>query len=208
MGFSPEQYYHALLAFADGFRPHFVVVSIFTNDLGDLHEVATKDQGDWEEGKYWLDKIVDYCRFHRWSHVIVPVTYGPSMFSRRRSGFYPGKIANILDDSGLMFLNPTDSFINAHLENFVAAEQHGDHPQGCCLFNEAIGDGHFSPVGSEVWARSVGRRLILLMRKDHVMPKPSARSNEEIAMDPATARTAPPPAPPARAGLRREDPAA
>src|SRR5262249_18611071 len=147
MGDSPEQYYHALLAFADGFRPHFVVVSIFTNDFGDLHEVATKGQGDWEEGTYWLDKIGDYCWFYRWSHVIVPVPDGPTMFSLRRSGFYPGKIANILDDSGLMFLNPTDSFINADLERLVAAEQDGDRPRGCSLFNEAIGDGHFSAAG-------------------------------------------------------------
>src|SRR5262249_1453215 len=144
MGYSPEQYDHALLAFAERFRPHFVVVSIFTNDFGDLHEVPTKGRGDWAEGKYGLDKIVDFCRFHRWSHGIVPVPYGPSMFSRRRSGFYPGKIANILDDSGLMFLNPTDSFINARLERHVAANQDGDRSRGCSLFNEAIGDGHFS----------------------------------------------------------------
>jgi hypothetical protein len=126
------------------------------------------------------------------------------MFSRRRSGFYPGKIANILDDSGLMFLNPTDSFINAHLERFVAAEQEGLHPRGCSLFNEVIGDGHFSAAGSEVWARSVGRRLILLMKKDHVMTQRAAQSHHENALDPSNPRTTPRPAPPAHPAVRRE----
>src|SRR5262249_39742484 len=89
MGYSPEQYYHSLPASADRFRPHFVVVSILTNDFGDLHEVPTKGRGDWGEGKYRLDKIVDYCRFCRLPHIIVPVPHAPSMFSKRRSGFYP-----------------------------------------------------------------------------------------------------------------------
>ena len=62
LGYSPEQYYHSLLTFAERFQPHFVVVSLFTNDFGDLHEVATRGLGDWEEGSYWLQKIVDYCR--------------------------------------------------------------------------------------------------------------------------------------------------
>ena len=93
-----------------------MIVSTFANDFGDAHEVPAKGLGDWEEGKYWLDKIVEFTAqsTRGLPHVIVPVP-DPLMFSRRRSGFYPGKIANILDDSGLMFLNPTDSFINAHL---------------------------------------------------------------------------------------------
>jgi hypothetical protein len=205
MGYSPEQYYHSLMAFAGRFRPHFVVVSIFTNDFGDLHEVASKGRGDWEEGKYWLDQVVDYCRSRQLPHVIVPVPYKPSMFSKRRSGFYPGMIANILDDSGLMFLNPTDFFINAHLERLVAAEQRGDPHGGGSLFNDVIGDGHFSAAGSEVWAESVGRRLILLMEKDHVVPNPAAHLHHENALDPANRRTTPRPAPPARPDFRRKD---
>ncbi len=34
LGYSPEQYYYTLLAFADRFRPHFVVVSVCLNDFG------------------------------------------------------------------------------------------------------------------------------------------------------------------------------
>src|SRR5262249_39458242 len=54
MGYSPEQYYHSLTAFAGRFRPDFVVVSVFANDFGDLFEVPNKGLGDWEEGKHWL----------------------------------------------------------------------------------------------------------------------------------------------------------
>ncbi len=72
MGYSPEQYYYSLLAFVDRFRPQFVVVSVFTNDFGDLHDVPTKGLGDWEEGKYWLNKITQYCRTRGWPLLIVP----------------------------------------------------------------------------------------------------------------------------------------
>jgi hypothetical protein len=169
MGYSPEQYYHSLLAFAGRFRPHFVVVSVFANDFGDLFEVPAKGVGDWDEGKYWLDKIVDYCRGRRLPHVIVPVPYAPWMFSKRKSGFYPGMVANILEDNGMAYLNPMDTFINAHLRLFIAAEKDRRSLRGCPLFNDVIGDGHFSAAGSEVWAQAVGRRLVLLMEKDRIV---------------------------------------
>jgi hypothetical protein len=169
MGYSPEQYYHSLTAFAGRFRPHFVVVSVFANDFGDLHEVPTKGVGDWDEGEYWLGKIAEYCRARRWPHLIVPVPYAPWMFSKRKSGFYPGKVANILEDNGMAYLNPMDTFIDAYLRRFIDAEEQGRSLQGCPLFNDAIGDGHFSAAGSEVWAEAVGRRLVLLMEKERVV---------------------------------------
>jgi hypothetical protein len=33
------------------------------------------------------------------------------------------------------------------------------------LFNGHIGDTHFSPAGSEVWAEAVGQRIELLIEK-------------------------------------------
>ena len=61
LGYSPEQYYYSLIAFADRFRPHFVIVSVFVNDFNhNLSEALSRGVGDWEEGKYWLDKIVAY----------------------------------------------------------------------------------------------------------------------------------------------------
>jgi hypothetical protein len=185
MGYSPEQYYHSLTAFAGRFRPEFVVVSVFANDFGDLHEVPDKGLGDWEEGKYWLGKILEYCRARQLPHVIVPVPYAPWMFSRRKSGYYPGMIANILEDNGMAYLNPMDSFINAHLRRFIAAEKSGRGLRGCPLFNDAIGDGHFSAAGSEVWAEAVGRRLVLLMEKERVVREVTAPGRAKKPLEPS-----------------------
>jgi hypothetical protein len=203
LGYSPEQYYYSLVAFAKRFRPQFVVVSIFTNDFGDVHEVPSKGLGDWEEGKYWLDKIVEFCRGRKWPHLIVAAPYEPSMLSKRKTGFYPGMISNILGESGLLFLDPTDDFINAHLEMVLDGEKNGRRPSGCPLFNDVIADGHFSAAGSEVWAQSVGRRLVLLLKKDRVLPTNPAQLHHEKAMDPANPQTAARPAPAARAAVRR-----
>ena len=182
LGYSPEQYYHSLLTFAERFQPHFVVVSLFTNDFGDLHEVATKGRGDWDEGSYWLQKIVDYCRSRQWPHLVVPAPYAPGLLSKRRAGHYPGMITNVLDLNSLMFLDPTDDFIDAHLEVVIDGERKGRRQQGCTLFNEDIGDGHFSAAGSEVWASSVGHRLVLLLERDRLVRErtAAARANQAL----------------------------
>jgi hypothetical protein len=190
LGYSPEQYYYSLLAFADRFRPHFVVVSVFTNDFGDLYDVATKGRGDWEEGKYWLDRIVQLCRARQWPHLIVPAPFESHLFSRRKAGFYPGLLSNILEVNSTMFLDPSEDFINAHLELVIAGERKGQRPQGCLLFNGHIGDGHFSPTGSKVWAAAVGRRLVLLLEKDrlaHEKFSGPAQSMENLPRAPAGA---------------------
>jgi hypothetical protein len=190
LGYSPEQYYYSLLAYAERFRPDFVVVSVFANDFGDLWEVL-KGRGDWEEGKYWLDKITSFCRTRDWPHLFVPVPFEPQMLGRRRAGFYPGMISNILEANSLMMFDPTDAFINAHLELVVAGERAGNRPQGCPLFNVQIGDGHFSPLGAEVWAAAVGRRLVLLLERSRELApkKPAAKA---VASDrPGTSKEAP-----------------
>ena len=171
LGYSPEQYYHSLLAFADRFQPHFVVISIFTNDFGDIHEVPSKARGDWGEGKYWLDQITAFCKSREWPHLIVPVPYEPHMTGRRRSGFYPGMMSNILEVNSMMFLDPTDDFINAYLELVIEGERRGRKPRGCPLFNVEISDGHFSPLGSRTWASTVGRRISLLLEKEWAIRK-------------------------------------
>jgi hypothetical protein len=168
LGYSPEQYYYSLLAFADRFRPHFVVISVFVNDFGDFFDVPTKGRGDWQEGKYWLDEITQFCLTRQWPHLIVPVPFAPHMLGRRRAGYYPGTISNILNVNSLMFLDPTDDLINEHLRLVIDGERKGDRPYGCPLFNDKISDGHFSALGSEAWAESVGRRVVLLLEKDEV----------------------------------------
>jgi hypothetical protein len=168
MGYSPEQYYYTLIAFADRFRPQFVVVSVFANDFGNTLETTGRGVGDWKEGKYWLEKIARYCRERRWPYLIVPAPYEPCLLKRRDSGFYPGMLSNELDIPSQMFLDPMDDFLNAHLKSRVAAQRQGRKPEGCILFNVALADDHFSAAGSKVWAESVGRRVVLLLNDDRL----------------------------------------
>jgi lysophospholipase L1-like esterase len=163
MGYSPEQYYYTLLAFADRFRPHFVVVSACANDFGHMLDAVGKGLGDWDEGKHWLEKITEYCRSRRWPCLIVAAPFEASLLGRRKSGYFPGLMINALDvDSGLL-LDPMDDFLDAHLKARVEAQRKGQKPEGSTLFNDAIEDHHFSAAGSEVWAEIVGRRLMLLL---------------------------------------------
>ncbi len=167
LGYSCEQYYYSLVAFAKRFRPHFVVVSIFANDFGDLFEVP-RGRGDFEEGSYWLQKIAEFCNSRQLVKLFVVVPLETQMSATRRAEFYPGKISNMLHVSGTDFLNPVEDFVNAFLETINAGERQGRRPPGCPLFNVEIHDGHFSPLGSQVWAAAVGRRLTLLLERNRL----------------------------------------
>ena len=62
LGYSVEQYYFSLVEYAGRFPPQFVVVSIFANDFaGEVNDVLEGRGGDWDEGKYWLGRIRDFC---------------------------------------------------------------------------------------------------------------------------------------------------
>ncbi len=174
MGYSPEQYYYSLIAFADRFKPRFVIVSVFLNDFGGILDVGDRGKGDWREGKYWLEKIVNYCRERRWLYLIVPAPYGPLLLKKRNSGHYPGTLANILNIDSLMYLYPIEDFANAHLKLRNEAARAGGELSGSPLFNGAIGDGHFSAAGSEVWAKAVGERLALFLSVDTGLDERSA----------------------------------
>jgi hypothetical protein len=166
IGYSPEQYYYSLVEYADRFRPHFVVVSVFGNDFaGEIADVVSRGKGDWDEGKYWLDQIISLCLARGWTYLIVPVPYEPVLLGRRRAGFYPGTISTILGTNALNFLDPSDGLLDDFLELAVEGERIGKRPYGCPLFNVHINDGHFSKLGSQSWARIVGRRLELLLER-------------------------------------------
>ncbi len=168
LGYSPEQYHAALLAFADRFHPQFVILSVFANDFGDAYEVV-QGRGDWDESVYWLNETASYCRTHSLPLLIAAVPYENGMLGRRKAGFYPGRITNLLDLSSVSFLDPTDDFINAHLALVAEGERNGHRPYGCPLFNDPINDGHFSPEGAKVWAESVGKRLMLILERDKLL---------------------------------------
>ena len=108
LGYSPEQYYYSLLAFADRFRPQFVVVSVFANDFGEASSV-TQGRGDWDEGKYWLDRIMSLSQARGWTCLFVPVPLNDRTLGRRKSGHYPGMISNFLNTSAVVLSQPGGS---------------------------------------------------------------------------------------------------
>jgi lysophospholipase L1-like esterase len=170
MGYSPEQYYYSLRAFADRFRPHFVVVSLFANDCGNVIDATGRGVGDWREGKYWLDKIIQDCKAHDRPYLLVPAPYEWGLLGKRQPGYYPGTLANVLNLESPTYLDPTEDFLNAHLQSRVESRREGRTARGCSLFNDDIKDSHFSAAGSEVWAESVGRRLVLLLEDRELLP--------------------------------------
>jgi hypothetical protein len=168
MGYSPEQYYFSLVAFAERFQPHFIVTSYFANDFGTVGDV-TNGLGDWDEGKYWLDKIAAYCQTRNLPFLLVSVPLAEHMKGRRRTGNYPGMLVNTLEINSANLFNPLDRFVDANLSLVVAGLRNGQPPSGIPLFNEKHQDGHFSAIGSEVWAEAVGRRVVLLLRRQEAV---------------------------------------
>jgi len=166
-GYSPEQYYYSLIAFTDRFHPHFVVVSVVANDFGNFADVESRGMGDWQEGRYWLRKIASHCRAQHCPVLIVPAPYKAAILGRRAAG-YLGPLLSIMTIDSLLFLDPIDDFVNAHLKLLAEARQQGQTLEGCPLFNDVIYDEHFSAAGSQVWAAAVGERVILLLPKDAV----------------------------------------
>ena len=161
MGYSPEQYYYSMERYADRFRPDAVVVSVFANDCGSIAKAVDRGEGDWKEGRYWLGRIVERCEARGWPYLIVPAPYELDLVRRRHPGNYPGALANVLAPEGASYFDPSEDFLNAHLKARMESRRAGKTPEGCVLFNDALMDAHFSAAGAEVWAESVGRRLLL-----------------------------------------------
>ena len=93
----------------------------------------------------------------------IPAPLESQITARRFAGHYPGQISNLLEGTGMYYLDPIESFVNEHLERMVEGEREGKRPSTSPLFNGVIADGHFSAIGSELWARVVGERLALLL---------------------------------------------
>ncbi len=190
MGYSPEQYYASLVAFAGRFRPHFVVVSLFANDFGNEIDATSRGVGDWTEGKYWMDKIRSLCLVHRWPCLIVAVPYATNMKKTRNSAFYPGTIVSKLELDSRTYLDPMDDFVNAHLQSRLEEKRKGGTPKGWVLFNDSMRDDHFSAAGSEVWAQSVGRRLVLLLEDDGIIAGEKTPGRDDAGSRPCEAGAA------------------
>jgi hypothetical protein len=166
LGYSPEQYYYALVEYAKRFPPQFVVVSVFANDFaGDIKVVLEGRGGDWDEGKYWLAQIRDLCTGRGIPCLFVPAPWVHQFDEAQLSGNYPGPVSNISGTTALTFLDPIDAFADELLAIEIDGLKRGQSVTGDPLFNGRIGDGHFSPRGCEVWAERVGRRLSLLLMR-------------------------------------------
>jgi hypothetical protein len=160
LGYSPEQYYYTLAAYADRFTPQFVIVSIFANDFGDYQDVL-QGGGEYEEARHWLGRIKTFCSARGMLYLVVPAPWVNQIDNPRMEAFYPGRLSNILESTGFEYIDPTDAFANAYLAASNEAVRRGTALTGSPLFNGRIGDGHFSAAGSEVWAEAVGARVAL-----------------------------------------------
>jgi hypothetical protein len=173
IGYSPEQYAHTLREYFDRFHPQFVVLSVCPNDFGaGLAVLAGK--GDWDEAKYWLDDIRQFCLTQGTPCLLVAAPLEVQLTTRGNTAYYPGRVADIWDESRFFLLDLTDSFIAEHLRLEAERNRAGRRRQTSPLFNGHLHDDHFSPRGAAVWGKTVGRRLIqiseFLGTKRPIMP--------------------------------------
>lgn len=178
LGYGPEQEYYTLVAFAERFRPKFVVVATFVNDFGEEKDVM-QGGGDWIEPAYWLEKIQQYCRTRGILCLIAPVPWEGQVTGQRNTGDYPGRIATIAHAMGPFFCDATDAFVDEHLAIRREFERAGRPvPTRTPLYNGDLGDGHFSPRGCALWGRVVAGRVALLLGRGGASsergPSPSA----------------------------------
>ena len=175
LGYSPEHYYHTLVAFAERFRPHGVIVALFANDFGEEVDVFG-GRGDWPEGKYWLDKILWHCLRRNIPCVLAPVPSERQIVGPGHLGDYPGQISNITGVSAEFFCDPTPEFVTEDLRINLEAGR-SSKLGGSLLYNGALGDNHLSPRGAELWGRIVARRVALILKaRKRVGSKPGGAS--------------------------------
>lgn len=158
LGYSPEQEYATLVEFGDRFRPQFVIISVCSNDFGDM-----TNRSNWDETAIWLDRITQFCRTREWIYLVVPVTNEDEMLGRRDLSTYPGQVSRILGQGGSVYVDPLEAFTDEHLRLRIEAEAAGQGFSTSPLFNRHLrGDRHFSAAGADLWAREVARRLLLV----------------------------------------------
>ena len=157
IGYSPEQYEQTLRELGERFRPHYVVISIYHNDFGDL-----SDPANWAEGEYWLDRIVELCMRKGWHFLLVPAADEFALFGPRNVEGYQSQLSRIIKISSAKYVDTLVPFSDALLRIKNDAAR-ANVTVGNPLYNLHLrGDGHYSPLGADLWARAVARRLLLL----------------------------------------------
>lgn len=72
-------------------------------------------------------------------------------------------VSNILESASVFYLDPIEDFANETLARTNQLRRENKPTSPNPLFNGAVGDGHFSALGCDLWARAVARRLVLLL---------------------------------------------
>ncbi len=157
IGYSLEQYDQTLRALGERFQPHYVVISVSQNDIAQVDDASS-----WSEGGYWLDSIVEQCQQHGWRFLIVPSAEEFELLGPWTLNGFQGKFRKIVRYGGQNCVDPGQSFTDALLRLKNQDARHGE-PTYDPLFNlHLMGDRHYSPLGADVWARVVCRRLLLV----------------------------------------------
>jgi GDSL-like Lipase/Acylhydrolase family len=171
LGYSPEQYEQTLQEFGERFQPHFVIVSICGNDFGDM-----TDPANWAEGEYWLDRIMELCMHRGWQTVFVPATDHFALLGPKNVVPFESRLGRIIKVSSAKYVDTIVPFTDVLLR-LRNDQARAGKPQRNPLYNlHLMGDGHYSPLGADLWARVVARRVLLLW--DHLalsgIPSPEA----------------------------------
>ena len=169
IGYAPEQYLTCLLEYGPRFEPDCVVVSVCPNDFGDGDAVMAGVGDDWGEAGRRLGEIAIWCRGRTIPYLVVAAPVDRQILGVRSDQNYPAPIPKLLGTAPVGYLNPFEEFLDEHLR--LQREAGPDaHPDKSLLFNGHINDNHFSPLGAELWAEAVARRLESLL-KDRFTPR-------------------------------------
>lgn len=158
LGYSLEQYYHSLAEYADRLRPTFVVVALCVNDFGDFADVVA-GRADWDDARYWLDRIDAFCRTRGILCITTPVPYDAQVTALRLEGGYPGRVNDVLRSGSLFYCFPIEELVDEFIRLRGEAQRSGRTLSSNPLYNLHLDDHHFSPRGAEVWGRALGRRV-------------------------------------------------
>jgi lysophospholipase L1-like esterase len=156
LGYSTEQYYFSMMQYLERFRPQIIVVSLCANDFPD---------NGWDEALYWLDRIEQDCRTQHRICLVVPAPVDSQVAGTRTSLNFQSRLVLKAGTSSTEYCDPIEDFVDENLRLMNAAKLEGRATIHSPLYNGHLDDHHFSPLGSQLWARVVARRLILILER-------------------------------------------
>ena len=153
----------AFQQYVERFRPNFVVIGVCPNDFGDIGAVLKRGEGNWNEARYRLDAIHYRCRLADARCILVPIPWIDQMRTPRDSANYPGALERAGNFMSVDYCDPIEDFVEASLRLSRKADRSGSPYPWNPLYNGRIQDHHLSPIGADVWGKTVARRIALLV---------------------------------------------